>query len=71
MLTSHIYWEIATLVLFISPHRCFLLSFFLFEQQFEIPEVEAEWVGLNLEEAVEKQRQLEHKVKHTHAPNFS
>ncbi|CAF88924.1 unnamed protein product, partial [Tetraodon nigroviridis] len=32
-----------------------------FEQQFEIPEEEAEWVGLNLEEAVEKQRQLEHK----------
>lgn len=32
------------------------------EQQFEVPEEEAEWVGLNLEEAVEKQRQLEHKV---------
>lgn len=32
------------------------------EQQFEIPEEEAEWLGLNLEEAVEKQRQLEHKV---------
>ncbi|KAG7215561.1 hypothetical protein INR49_022145 [Caranx melampygus] len=30
--------------------------------QFEIPEEEAEWVGLSLEEAVEKQRQLEHKV---------
>uniref|UniRef100_H3C9B9 Large ribosomal subunit protein bL28m n=1 Tax=Tetraodon nigroviridis TaxID=99883 RepID=H3C9B9_TETNG len=30
-------------------------------KQFEIPEEEAEWVGLNLEEAVEKQRQLEHK----------
>lgn len=43
-----------------------LFSFFLFEQQFEIPEEEAEWVGLNLEEAVEKRRQLEHKVKHTH-----
>lgn len=44
---------------------------FQFEQQFEIPEEEAEWVGLNLEEAVEKQRQLEHKVKHTHAcPTF-
>lgn len=43
-----------------------LFSSFLFEQQFEIPEEEAEWVGLNLEEAVEKQRQLEHKVKHTH-----
>lgn len=44
---------------------------FQFEQQFEIPEEEAEWVGLNLEEAVEKQRQLEHKVKHTRAcPTF-
>lgn len=31
-------------------------------QQFQIPEEEAEWVGLSLEEAVEKQRQLEHKV---------
>lgn len=30
-------------------------------KQFEIPEEEAEWVGLTLEEAVEKQRQLEHK----------
>lgn len=30
-------------------------------KQFEIPEEEAEWLGLNLEEAVEKQRQLEHK----------
>lgn len=30
-------------------------------KQFEIPEEEAEWVGLNLVEAVEKQRQLEHK----------
>ncbi|XP_026148033.1 large ribosomal subunit protein bL28m [Mastacembelus armatus] len=30
-------------------------------RQFEIPEEEAEWVGLSLEEAVEKQRQLEHK----------
>lgn len=30
-------------------------------KQFEIPEEEAEWVGLSLEEAVEKQRQLEHK----------
>ncbi|XP_061918013.1 39S ribosomal protein L28, mitochondrial isoform X1 [Entelurus aequoreus] len=30
-----------------------------FKQQFEIPEEEAEWVGLTLEEAVEKQRQLE------------
>lgn len=39
--------------------------FCLREQQFEIPEEEAEWVGLNLEEAVEKQRQLEHKVTHT------
>lgn len=34
----------------------------LTEQQFEIPEEEAEWVGLSLEEAVEKQRLLEHKV---------
>uniref|UniRef100_A0A3Q1BZ67 Large ribosomal subunit protein bL28m n=1 Tax=Amphiprion ocellaris TaxID=80972 RepID=A0A3Q1BZ67_AMPOC len=32
-----------------------------YKQQFEIPEEEAEWVGLSLEEAVEKQRQLEHK----------
>lgn len=30
-------------------------------KKFEIPEEEAEWVGLSLEEAVEKQRQLEHK----------
>lgn len=30
-------------------------------KQFEMPEEEAEWVGLSLEEAVEKQRQLEHK----------
>ncbi|XP_029028187.1 39S ribosomal protein L28, mitochondrial isoform X2 [Betta splendens] len=30
-------------------------------KQFEIPEEEAEWVGLSLEEAVEKQRQLEYK----------
>ncbi|CAL8353681.1 unnamed protein product [Lota lota] len=30
-------------------------------KQFEVPEEEAEWLGLNLEEAVEKQRQLEHK----------
>lgn len=30
-------------------------------KHFVIPEEEAEWVGLNLEEAVEKQRQLEHK----------
>ncbi|XP_047449996.1 39S ribosomal protein L28, mitochondrial isoform X2 [Mugil cephalus] len=30
-------------------------------KQFEIPKEEAEWVGLNLEEAVEKQRLLEHK----------
>ncbi|KAL4647342.1 39S ribosomal protein L28, mitochondrial isoform X1 [Arapaima gigas] len=32
-----------------------------YKQQFVIPEEEAEWVGLSLEEAVEKQRQLEHK----------
>ncbi|XP_051254749.1 39S ribosomal protein L28, mitochondrial isoform X1 [Dicentrarchus labrax] len=32
-----------------------------YKQHFEIPEEEAEWVGLSLEEAVEKQRQLEHK----------
>ncbi|KAM8767969.1 large ribosomal subunit protein bL28m isoform 1-T4 [Acanthopagrus schlegelii] len=32
-----------------------------YKQHFEIPEEEAEWIGLNLEEAVEKQRQLEHK----------
>ncbi|XP_069004251.1 LOW QUALITY PROTEIN: large ribosomal subunit protein bL28m [Embiotoca jacksoni] len=30
-------------------------------KHFEIPEEEAEWLGLSLEEAVEKQRQLEHK----------
>ncbi|XP_072319747.1 large ribosomal subunit protein bL28m [Eucyclogobius newberryi] len=30
-------------------------------KQFEIPAEEAEWLGLSLEEAVEKQRQLEHK----------
>ncbi|XP_017280126.1 39S ribosomal protein L28, mitochondrial [Kryptolebias marmoratus] len=30
-------------------------------KQFEIPEEEAEWVGLTLDEAVEKQRQLEYK----------
>lgn len=30
-------------------------------KHFEIPEEEAEWVGLSLEEAVEKQRQLEYK----------
>ncbi|XP_035536618.1 39S ribosomal protein L28, mitochondrial isoform X2 [Morone saxatilis] len=30
-------------------------------KHFEIPEEEAGWVGLSLEEAVEKQRQLEHK----------
>ncbi|XP_060902854.1 39S ribosomal protein L28, mitochondrial [Labrus mixtus] len=30
-------------------------------KQFEIPEEEAEWFGLSLEEAVEKQRQLEYK----------
>lgn len=30
-------------------------------KQFEIAEEEAEWMGLSLEEAVEKQRQLEHK----------
>ena len=32
------------------------------EQQFEVAEEEAEWLGLSLEEAVEKQRLLEHKV---------
>lgn len=36
--------------------------FFCHQQHFEIPEEEAEWMGLSLEEAVEKQRQLEHKV---------
>uniref|UniRef100_A0A8C8LPP7 Large ribosomal subunit protein bL28m n=1 Tax=Oncorhynchus tshawytscha TaxID=74940 RepID=A0A8C8LPP7_ONCTS len=30
-------------------------------QQFEIPAEEAEWVGLSVDEAVEEQRQLEHK----------
>ncbi|XP_035647498.1 39S ribosomal protein L28, mitochondrial isoform X1 [Oncorhynchus keta] len=32
-----------------------------YKQQFEIPAEEAEWVGLSVDEAVEKQRQLEHK----------
>lgn len=31
-------------------------------QEFVIPEEEAEWVGLSLEEAIEKQRLLEKKV---------
>lgn len=31
-------------------------------QEFAIPEEEAEWVGLSLEEAIEKQRMLEKKV---------
>lgn len=31
-------------------------------QEFVIPEEEAEWVGLTLDEAVEKQRLLEEKV---------
>lgn len=31
-------------------------------QEFVIPEAEAEWVGLTLDEAVEKQRLLEEKV---------
>lgn len=57
------------LFIFFVPVDMFF-SVFLFEQQFEIPEEEAEWVGLNLEEAVEKQRQLEHKVKHTHVHNL-
>ncbi|KAM9733113.1 large ribosomal subunit protein bL28m [Menidia menidia] len=35
-------------------------------KQFEIPEEEAEWVGLSLEEAMEKQRQLEHKEPEPH-----
>uniref|UniRef100_A0A4W5QCT5 Large ribosomal subunit protein bL28m n=1 Tax=Hucho hucho TaxID=62062 RepID=A0A4W5QCT5_9TELE len=33
-----------------------------YKQQFEIPAEEAEWLGLSVDEAVEKQRQLEHKV---------
>lgn len=45
---------------------CFLFGSFLSKQQFEIIEEEVEWVGLSLEEALEKQRQLEHKVtKHS------
>lgn len=40
-----------------NPYLCYL------KQQFEIPEEEAEWVGLSLEEAVEKQRLLELKVR--------
>lgn len=52
------------LFIYFFQWTCLLFSLFLFEQQFEIPEEEAEWVGLNMEEAVEKQRQLEHKVKH-------
>lgn len=35
---------------------------YLCMQEFVIPEEEAEWVGLSLEEAVEKQRLLEKKV---------
>lgn len=38
---------------------CYLL---LLSQEFVIPEEEAEWVGLSLEEAIEKQRLLEKKV---------
>lgn len=34
----------------------------LLSQEFAIPEEEAEWVGLSLEEAIEKQRLLEKKV---------
>jgi len=34
----------------------------LFSQEFAIPEEEAEWVGLSLEEAIEKQRLREKKV---------
>lgn len=34
----------------------------LLAQSFVIPEAEAEWVGLTLEEAMEKQRLLEEKV---------
>lgn len=34
----------------------------LLSQEFVIPEEEAEWVGLSLEEAIEKQRLLEKKV---------
>lgn len=36
--------------------------FLLLSQEFVIPEEEAEWVGLSLEEAIEKQRLLEKKV---------
>ncbi|KAJ7990424.1 hypothetical protein DPEC_G00300180 [Dallia pectoralis] len=32
-----------------------------YKQQFEVPAEQAEWVGLSLDEAVEKQRKLEHK----------
>ncbi|XP_008307341.1 large ribosomal subunit protein bL28m [Cynoglossus semilaevis] len=39
-------------------------------KQFEIPEEEAEWVGLSLVEAVEKQRQLEHKEPEPHFKIF-
>ena len=42
-----------------SSFFCFLPS----KHQFDIPEEEVEWVGLSLVEAVEKQRQLEHKVR--------
>lgn len=37
----------------------------LLSQEFVIPEEEAEWVGLSLEEAIEKQRLLEKKVSTT------
>lgn len=41
---------------------CTLRSPLLLVQSFVIPEAEAEWVGLTLEEALEKQRLLEEKV---------
>lgn len=49
-------------LIFLSVSLCLLACIVVAKQQFEIPAEEAEWVGLSLEEAVEKQRLLEHKV---------
>lgn len=62
VLCSDLQWHSVQLVQK-SWKSCFLFCLLLAEQQFEIPEEEVEWLGLSLEEAVEKQRQLEHKVK--------
>lgn len=59
----HIYQLLCITATAVLNTKQFFLWFVRSKQQFEIPEEEAEWVGLSLEEAVEKQRQLEHKVK--------